>query len=66
MVGEAEHLGFPGAARPGTHHYLHGHTFSGRDEAGEDDSVDTVETGPFTARLVAGIALWGLILLLMV
>ncbi len=65
MVGEARHPGPFGDLRRGSGHYLHGHTFAGRDEAGEDDAVDTVESTPFPARLVAGIVVWGGILLLM-
>ncbi len=65
MVGQAKHPGPFGGPQRGSGHYLHGHTFAGRDEAGEDDKVDTVDSGPFTARLVAGIGVWGLILLLM-
>ena len=66
MVGEAEHPGFFEAPRrPAAHHYLHGHTFAGHDEAGEDDKVETHDSGPFVARLAAGVALWGLILVLL-
>lgn len=69
MVGEAHHPGpFPDLLKEPRHaagHPLYGHKFSGQDAVGEDDNVDSIETGPFTARLVAGIGVWGLILLLM-
>jgi len=65
MVGEAHHPGPFGGPQRASGHYLHRHTFAGHDEAGEDDMVDAFDSGPFTGRLVAGIGVWGLILLLM-
>lgn len=65
MVGEAKHPGPFGGPHRGSRHYLHGHTFAGHDEEGEDDKVETFESGPFVIRLAAGISVWGLFLLLM-
>ena len=65
MFGETTYFGSLAAPDRATGHHHTVHNFSGHDAAGDYDGCDGAETGSFTARLVAGIGVWALILLLM-